>query len=101
MSGHYNNRPTAGMVLARLLMTSGFVVMGSWRLAAAALGDDIANGTLVFSAIEVLLGLLIASGWRLRWTATAAALLLLGDAALSHPFGRSPNPSAPRSCCTS
>ena len=31
-------------------------------------------------------GLLILSGWKLRWTALLAALLVLADAVMSHPF---------------
>lgn len=81
-----SSRPTPGMVLARLLMASVFVVMAGWRLWAAAQGVAISNGTLVFSALELLLGVLLASGWRLRWMASLAALLMLADALMSHPF---------------
>lgn len=81
-----SSRPTPGMVLARLLMASVFVVMSGWRLWAAAQGVAISNGTLVFSALELLLGVLLASGWRLRWMASLAALLMLADALMSHPF---------------
>lgn len=81
-----STRPTPGMVLGRLLMASVFVVMGGWRLWAAAQGVAISNGTLVFSALELLLGVLLASGWKLRWVAALAALLMLVDALASHPF---------------
>jgi putative oxidoreductase len=81
-----SGRPSAGMVVARVLMASVFVVMGGWRLLAAWQGVAIANGTLVFSALELLLGLLLVSGWKLRWTAALAALLMLADALASHPF---------------
>lgn len=77
---------TPGLVAARVLMASVFVVMGGWRLLSAAQGGHLANSTLVFSAVELVLGLLIAFGWRVRWIALLAALLLAVDAVLSHPF---------------
>ena len=79
-------RPTPGMLLARALMASVFVVMGGWRLLEAWQGATIPNGTLIFSALELLLGLLLLSGWKLRWIAGVAALLMLADALMSHPF---------------
>ena len=82
----HSTRPTAGMVLARVLMASVFVVMGGWRLIAGWQGASIANGTLIFSGLELVLGLLLLSGWKLRWTAALAALLMLADALMSHPF---------------
>ena len=85
-------RNDAGTMLGRWLIASVFVVMGAWRLLAASHGAQVANGTLVFSGVELLLGLLVASGWRLRWTASLGALLLLGDAVLSHPFWSLPEP---------
>lgn len=75
-----------GILLARCLLASVFVVMGAYRLLTAAEGAAIANSTLVFSAVELVLGLLIAIGWRLRLTASVAALLMLADAFLSHKF---------------
>jgi putative oxidoreductase len=79
-------RASGMQVLARLLLASVFVVMGSSRLLAAYHGSAVAGSTLVFSTAELVLGLLIASGWRLRWTASLAALLMLVDALMSHPF---------------
>lgn len=79
-------RHDPGTVLARLLLASVFVTMGAYRLLAAAEGTPIPNSVLVFSAVELALGLLIAIGWRLRWTASMAALLMLADALLSHKF---------------
>lgn len=81
-----SSRPTAAMVLARVLMSSVFVVMGGWRLLSAWQGVNIANGTLLFSALELTLGLLLLSGWKQRWMAALAALLMLADAVVSHPF---------------
>ncbi|MBS0230391.1 MAG: hypothetical protein JSS52_04435 [Proteobacteria bacterium] len=72
--------------LAQWLMASVFLVMGGFRLWQALHGIHFANGTLAFSALEVLLGILIAAGWRLRVLALLTALLMLVDAVLSHPF---------------
>src|SRR5690606_39273057 len=65
---------------------SVFLVMGGYRLWQALHGVPTANGTLVLSAGEVLLGLLLVASWRLRAVAWLAAVLLLADAAYSHPF---------------
>ena len=78
--------PGPGFAMARLLLASVFVVMGAWRLWGASQGVSTSGATLTFSAIELVLGLLIAAGWKLRWTALAAAALMLVDALLSHPF---------------
>lgn len=72
--------------VAQLLMASVFLVMGGYRLWQATQGMPIANGTLVFSAVEFVLGLALASGWRLRMVALLAALLMVVDAVMSHPF---------------
>lgn len=79
-------REGPGILLARLLMASVFVVMGTYRLLMAADGAAIPNSTVVFSAVELVLGLLVALGWKLRLTASLSALLMLTDALLSHPF---------------
>lgn len=75
-----------GIAVARLCMASVFVVMGGYRLWGAWQGIPTAGSTLTFSAIELVLGLLIAAGWKLRITAAAGALLMLADALLSHRF---------------
>lgn len=72
--------------LAQWLMASVFIVMGGYRLWQALHGVPTANATLVFSAVECLLGLLIVAGWRLRLMALLAAALMLADAAMSHKF---------------
>lgn len=72
--------------LAQWLIASVFIVMGGYRLWNALHGVPTANATLVFSAVEFLLGLLIAAGWRLRAMALLAAALVLADAAMSHEF---------------
>ncbi|TYT27322.1 hypothetical protein FZO89_14235 [Luteimonas viscosa] len=75
-----------GTTLARLLLASVFIVMGAWRLWNAYQGVPTSGATLSFSAAELVLGLLMAAGWKLRWTALLAALLMVADAVLSHPF---------------
>jgi putative oxidoreductase len=75
--------------IAQLLMASVFLVLGGYRLWQAMNGVPIANGTLVFSALEVVLGLALASGWRLRMVALLVAGLMVVDAAMSHAFWKS------------
>lgn len=72
--------------IAQLLMASVFLVLGGYRLWRAMNGAPVANGAMVFSAVEVMLGLILASGWRLRMMALLAAALLVADAVMSHPF---------------
>lgn len=76
--------PTWG--LGRVLVASVFIVMGTYRLLAAYNGVPTPGSTLVFSSVEAMLGLLIATGWKLRWAAILAALLMAIDAVVSHPF---------------
>ena len=78
--------PSPGIVLARLLLASVFIVMGSWRLWAAWRGVPTSGATLTFSAAELLLGVLMAAGWKVRALALAAAALLVADAVMNHPF---------------
>ena len=72
--------------IAQWLMASVFLVMGGYRLWLAMHGAPIANGTMVFSAVEFVLGLALASGWRLRMVALLAAALVMVDAVMSHAF---------------
>lgn len=82
----HSHRPGPAATLARLLMASVFVVMGSYRLWGAYTGVQTPGSVLTFSAIELVLGLLLASGWKLRAVAVLSALLMAADAVLSHPF---------------
>ena len=75
-----------GLVAARALLASVFVVMGAWRLYRATQGVPTGDATLAFSAGELVLGLLLLSGWRVRWLALASLALIAVDAVLSHPF---------------
>ncbi len=72
--------------LAQMLMASAFLVIGGYRLWQAMHGASIANGTLVLSAVEFLLGLLLVSAWRLRLVSLLAAAMLVADAVMLHPF---------------
>ena len=74
--------------VARWLLASMFLVMGGYRLWNALHGVPTGNALLGISAVELLLGLLIAAGWRLRAMALVAAALVLADAATSHRFWR-------------
>ena len=66
-----------GIGLARLLLASVLVVMGAWRLWNVFQGGRASDEMLAFSVAGLLLGVAIAAGWRLRWTA---------EAVLWHPF---------------
>ncbi|MDQ3056778.1 MAG: DoxX family protein [Pseudomonadota bacterium] len=82
----HSSRQSPGVVTARVLLASVFVVMGALRLLGAYQGLPTAGSTLVLSTLELLLGIMIAGGWKVRWTAFAAMVLLLADALLSHKF---------------
>jgi putative oxidoreductase len=84
--GLHSNRHPPGAVVARVLLASVFLVMGAYRLWGAWQGVPTTGATLTFSALEVVLGLLLASGWQLRAVAALSALLMLSDALLSHRF---------------
>ncbi|RZA18482.1 MAG: hypothetical protein EOP93_11100 [Lysobacteraceae bacterium] len=75
--------------IAQWLMASVFLVVGGFRLWQALHGVPASNAMLVVSTGEVLLGVLLAAGWRLRAMALLAALLVVADAVLSHPFWKS------------
>ena len=81
-----SSAPSAPMLLARVMMASLFIVLGGWRVWGALDGLVLSNAALVLSVGELLLGLLLLGGWRLRWVALGAAALLVADALLSHPF---------------
>ena len=72
--------------LAQWMMASVFLVVGGYRLWQATHGAPIANGTMVLSALEVVFGLALASGWRMRMVALLGAAFLVVDAVMSHPF---------------
>lgn len=76
---------------ARVLLASVFIGLGASRLLAAAgvlplPATALSTGTLAFSAFELVIGLLIAVGWQVRWLAVLMAVFLGIDAVLAHPF---------------
>lgn len=79
----------AGALLARWLMAGMLLVIGGWRIWLALRGVPTSLPTLGFSAAQLILGVLIAAAWQLRFTALAAAALVTLDAVLSHPFWQS------------
>jgi putative oxidoreductase len=82
----HSNKSSPGAVFARLLMASVFVVMGAYRLWGAYQGVPTTGATLTFSVLELVLGLLLVSGWQLRVVAMLSALLMVADALLAHRF---------------
>ena len=72
--------------VAQWALASVFLVMGGYRLWLALHGTATSNATLAFSTGEVLLGVLIAAGWRLQPVCLLAAALLVADAVFSHRF---------------
>lgn len=81
-----NSSSSPGISLARLLLASTLIVTGGWRLWRAYEGVAIGGQTLVFSTAALVLGVLVAAAWRLPVTAMLAAVLVVAEAALAHPF---------------
>lgn len=81
-----SSRPGPPLLIARLMMASVFIVMGGYRLFKAYEGVPTNGATLTFSAIELAIGLLMLSDVRTRIVANLAAVLMLADALMSHPF---------------
>jgi putative oxidoreductase len=75
-----------GITLARLLLASVLIVMGAWRLWNVAQGGTSSGEMLSFSVAGLLVGLAVAAGWRLRWSALLATALVVAEAVLWHPF---------------
>jgi putative oxidoreductase len=79
----------AFLILARVLIASVFIGLGLERLligAGVLSGGPVSTGTMVFSAFELLAGLLVMVGWNVRWVASLLALFILIDAFLAHAF---------------
>lgn len=72
--------------IAQWLLAALFFLTGALRLWQALHGIATSDTTLLMSTAQVVLGVLLASGWQLRIVALCAAVLLLIDAALAHPF---------------
>jgi putative oxidoreductase len=77
------------LIVARILIPSVFVGLGLSRLLVAAglvAGPPVSAGAAVFSGVELIVGVLIMLGWRLRWMAGLMAAFILVDAFLAHAF---------------
>lgn len=74
--------------IAQWLLAALFFLTGGVRLWQALHGVATSDTTLLLSAAQVVLGVLLASGWQLRIVSLCAAVLLLIDAAMAHPFWR-------------
>jgi putative oxidoreductase len=82
-----NNR--ALFIAARILIPSVFVGLGLERLfirAGVVAGPPVSAGAMVFSVFELIAGLLVMVGWKVRWVASLLALFILVDAFLAHAF---------------
>jgi putative oxidoreductase len=82
-----NNR--ALFITARILIPSVFVGLGLERLligAGVVAGPPVSAGAMAFSAFELIAGLLVMLGWKVRWVASLLALFILVDAFLAHAF---------------
>ena len=82
--------PKTLRVLARVLIASVFVGLGTERLMTAAgwlNGRTAVGGAgITFSALELLAGLALMAGWHAGCLALAMAVFLLADAFVSHSF---------------
>jgi putative oxidoreductase len=76
-------------ITARVLIPSVFVGLGLERLLVGAgllVGAPVSAGAAIFSAFELIAGLLVVLGWKVRWVASLLALFILVDAFLAHAF---------------
>jgi putative oxidoreductase len=76
-------------ITARVLIASVFVGLGFERLLVGAgllAGAPVSAGAVVFSAFELIAGLAVMLGWKVRWVASLLALFSLVDAFLAHAF---------------
>jgi putative oxidoreductase len=76
-------------IIGRILVPSVFVALGVERLlmfAGVLSGGPVSAGAAAFSAFELLIGLLIMAGYKVRWLAALMAAFIFADAMLAHPF---------------
>jgi putative oxidoreductase len=74
---------------ARILIPSVFVGLGLERLLSFARilpGPTVSAGAALFSAFELVAGLLVMIGWKLRWVASLLSVFILVDAFTAHAF---------------
>jgi putative oxidoreductase len=77
------------LIAARILIPSVFVGLGLERLligAGMVAGPPVSAGAIVFSAFELIAGLLVMLGWKVPWIAGLLAAFILVDAFVAHPF---------------
>jgi putative oxidoreductase len=78
---------------ARILIPSVFVGLGLERLlifAGVIPGPPFSIGAAAFSAFELVAGLLVMVGWKMRWVAGLLAVFILVDAFTAHAFWTHP-----------
>jgi putative oxidoreductase len=76
-------------IVARILIPMVFVGLGAERLLIAGgvlAGPPVSTGAAVFSAFELVAGLLVMVGWKVRWIAGLLAAFIVADAYLAHAF---------------
>jgi putative oxidoreductase len=82
-------RNAAVLLAARILVPSVFVGLGLSRLLVAAgvmAGPPVSGAGIAFSAFELIAGVLIMAGWKLKWIAGLMAAFITVDAFLAHAF---------------
>ncbi len=80
-------------VAARILIPIVFVGLGLERLLIAAgvlEGPPLSAGAVAFSVFELVAGVLVMIGWKVRWVAGLLALFIVVDAFLAHAFWTHP-----------
>ncbi len=76
-------------IAARILIPVVFVGLGLERLLIAAgvlAGPAVSAGAVAFSVFELVAGVLVMVGWKVRWVAGLLAVFIVVDAFLAHPF---------------
>jgi putative oxidoreductase len=76
-------------IIGRILIPSVFVGLGLERLLVGVgvlAGASVSAGAILFSAFELIAGLLVMLGLKVRWVASLLALFILVDAFLAHAF---------------
>tara|TARA_R110000850_G_scaffold213546_3_gene339567 strand:- start:1069 stop:1452 length:384 start_codon:yes stop_codon:yes gene_type:complete len=77
------------ILAARICIPSVFIALGIERIMVylgIITGPEFSMGTIAFSAFELAVGLMVAFGWKLRFTAGLLAIFIILDAFISHPF---------------
>ena len=92
----------AALTAGRWALASLFVVLGGWRVWGAINGAPLSNTALLLSLGELVLGVLLVAGWRVRWVALVSAALLVAhlrpSLAPGHDPGSPPVPTHRSGC---